>query len=720
MKTRPILRSLALVLALFTLMAFFPVLATVETPITGEQTTTPPDTAPPADTPPAESPGAPEEGEPSGDTVPEPVSDPLVRFPDAQDHWAADTLRKAYLDGLLSGFADGTMRPDAEINRGELVTILVRLLHAQTAAPTGSLPNIRGDEWYAQAAYLGAYLGLVDKQDSFTDPFLRVDAFALLNSAFQLRNTTTLPDYSAYKEMALLSYRMKAESGYLLKEGYIHGYDGRLEPYKPLSRAEFVTILYRIVPNLLGNEWETVPSSGGSLLSGDVTLTGTLAAPIWVDCEASSVQFTEVTAGKITVQSQKINSFTFSGQNQIGQLTLAGGNGKDFIFSTEAGTTVDNLIVGDHQGAVIVNSPVKTLMISGKNQSVTLKAPVENLIVSGENCSLTLNASIPVLHLYGSAKLQGKATIALVNDYSGKLQSSEGITITDRVDQTDQGIRGIAIHASAPQTLAVEAPLTLTATVKNPVERQAVATWLMDGKVYHTQAISIGPNGTSYSYTFPVEYSHDMKTDRTLSFVVTYEYFRGSYTGTAKAETKVTLENYSQEYYNAQMLQTVTTGYKGNYTLAWAEANDYNDYTKEHWINSKGYSSNTQYIIWINLTYQRVNIFEGSAGNWTLIRSHIVGTGRPERNTPTGIYTVTARKKSGWTTATYNVRPVTNFTNSSYSEMAFHSRIYNPSHTRLTDARIGFPISDGCIRMYDEDAWWIFENIPNGTKVVVY
>ena len=39
---------------------------------------------------------------------------------------------------------------------------------------------------------------------------------------------------------------------------------------------------------------------------------------------------------------------------------------------------------------------------------------------------------------------------------------------------------------------------------------------------------------------------------------------------------------------------------------------------------------------------------------------------------------------------------------------------------RYYDARIGFPISHGCLRMYNEDIWWLYNNIPNGTTVVVY
>lgn len=162
----------------------------------------------------------------------------------------------------------------------------------------------------------------------------------------------------------------------------------------------------------------------------------------------------------------------------------------------------------------------------------------------------------------------------------------------------------------------------------------------------------------------------------------------------------------------------MTTGYKGNYTLKWALENDYDNLTKEVWVNTKGYSSQTQYLVWINISHQRVNIFQGSQGNWSLIKNYVVGTGARGTDTPVGFYTVGTRIRTGWTTNTYNVRPVVRFKLG--SGLAFHSRIYDPHYTRITDARIGFPISHGCIRMYDEDVLWIYNNIPEKTTVVVF
>src|SRR5699024_2833842 len=49
-----------------------------------------------------------------------------------------------------------------------------------------------------------------------------------------------------------------------------------------------------------------------------------------------------------------------------------------------------------------------------------------------------------------------------------------------------------------------------------------------------------------------------------------------------------------------------------NYT----QSRDYSETVKTAFVNQRGYSSPTGYLIWLNLKTQKVNIFQGSQGNW--------------------------------------------------------------------------------------------------------
>ena len=60
----------------------------------------------------------------------------------------------------------------------------------------------------------------------------------------------------------------------------------------------------------------------------------------------------------------------------------------------------------------------------------------------------------------------------------------------------------------------------------------------------------------------------------------------------------IQLENYDYLYYHGltaeDVLKTVTSGYAGNYTLAWAQSHDYKPEIKTAWVNLKGYKSDNK------------------------------------------------------------------------------------------------------------------------------
>lgn len=51
--------------------------------------------------------------------------------PDYAGHWAEEAIRWAMDKGLMTGYADGSFRPDAALTRGELATVLKRLEEAK-------------------------------------------------------------------------------------------------------------------------------------------------------------------------------------------------------------------------------------------------------------------------------------------------------------------------------------------------------------------------------------------------------------------------------------------------------------------------------------------------------------------------------------------------------------------------------------------------------------
>lgn len=144
-------------------------------------------------------------------------------------------------------------------------------------------------------------------------------------------------------------------------------------------------------------------------------------------------------------------------------------------------------------------------------------------------------------------------------------------------------------------------------------------------------------------------------------------------------------------------------------------AEPYSREIAEGFVNAKGYDSATRYLIWVSLKTQTVNVYEGSQGSWSLIRSMPCASGKNATPTCKGEFAI-QKKLWEWDFGTYKVKNVTVF----YGGYAFHSRIYNRSYTEMLDDAIGYPASDGCLRMLDEDCRYIMDEMPYGTRVVVY
>ena len=141
----------------------------------------------------------------------------------------------------------------------------------------------------------------------------------------------------------------------------------------------------------------------------------------------------------------------------------------------------------------------------------------------------------------------------------------------------------------------------------------------------------------------------------------------------------------------------------------------YSQEIMEAFVNQKGYTSSTDYLIWVSLKTQTVNVFQGKTGEWKLIRSMPCASGKNSTPTARGEFAI-KEKLWEWDFGSYKVKNVTVF----YGGYAFHSRIYNRSYTTMLDDAIGHPASDGCLRMLDEDCRYIVDEMPYNTRVVVY
>ena len=277
----------------------------------------------------------------------------------------------------------------------------------------------------------------------------------------------------------------------------------------------------------------------------------------------------------------------------------------------------------------------------------------------------------------------------------------------------------IRIELEMPDFLPMNTTLKAEVTLFNAIPGvNSLLTWYFDDEILIEEWVETDTELSMLSHDF--EYNHKLPESVTVKAVLRY------FTGTGNVEyisdeKKILLENHDRTYWMEleadRVLGMVSSTYKGNRTLKWAQENDYDDFDKEVFVSMKGYESKTDYLIWVNRAYQRANIFQGSAGNWELIKTFIVATGSPTTMTRRGVSEIPSRTAAGWNFGHFIVEPVVRFFPG--TRYAFHSRPLNPRTKKVSDERIGFPVSAGCVRMYCDDIWYIYDNIPDGTTVVI-
>lgn len=651
----------------------------------------------------------------------------LAAYPDAAGHWAAPALEAAVSAGILTGTAESSLSPDTSVTWAQAAVLLARTLKWEVPAEEGSA-------WYAPALSAAGEQGLLPS-DSFSPDaaMTRAQTFLLLGQAFSLE-TASDEALSAFSDTESLTLPQRRAAAALVELGVVSGSGSHLSPAKTVTRAEFLTLLYRLTgfsqtPALLEVSRDVKVSRSGQTLTSGLLLAPsvqsvslrdlTASGPIILQSSAlSQCRLQNVSTPLLVLSSQGGDISVASGQYDA--VRVAGGSGSVRL----SGKAASQIEISRSSGSVrLEQMDLKSLIISGSNNTITLtgRSSVASITVldGAENNTIILDGAADTVLLAGSGTvLKGQGSVKELQIAALDVETS----VKAERCLTDTGLDGVSLRLSAP-SVTPGAPLTASLQVSGAPSDAIVcsAQWSVDGAAvpgYGNDRFSLSQQ-TASKLTFPLSFTRAMPLSHTVSFTLTYTNSLTGKVQTLSAQAAVSVENYPESHYQAldrQLAAQVSTIYEGDFTM------DYNiDYsleTKEAFVNVNGYASSTQYLLWINRHTQKVNIFTGSKGDWTLFRTYRCGTGAPSTPTPVGITYVTY-KQPAWYMGSYNVYWITRFyPNTGY---AFHSRGYYPDDRHIPLwPNIGYPMSAGCIRMYDDAAKWIYDTIPLNTTVVIY
>lgn len=344
---------------------------------------------------------------------------------DIQGHWAQNTINKWVDKGDISGYPDGTFRPNNMITRAEFV-VLVNNAMGYTKSGYAYFSDVPSHYWGKNAIQTGVAAGYIsgDGNGIFrpNDPVTRQEAAAMISRILDLKQNESRA--YRYTDSYAISNWAKGVVGAVSEAGIMAGYpDGSFGPNKVLTRAEAVLALDKTMNYKPGDKEEdkeetkkedmllTQSKLEDTTITGDLTISDRLGTKT-ITLEDVTVKGKLIVdgGGEIILKDCDIKEMVMDQKD-----TTVKASGKTTVEKTTF-KKIGKLTGGDYTDVIVDKELSGYITIDAKVRNLTLDAETDLKLGSDariKNMEITKNAD--------------KATI----DFSkGKV---EDMTVKDKV-----------------------------------------------------------------------------------------------------------------------------------------------------------------------------------------------------------------------------------------------------------------------------------------------
>lgn len=175
--------------------------------------------------------------------------------PDVRGHWAESYIAMLSQKGTIGGFPDGSFRPNEPITRAQFAAIAVKALNLPPAGRPANFKDVSSRYWASNAIAAVSDAGLVTgfPDGSFRpeDKITRAQALVILSKALNNPSAATevmnkFSDGNAVPTWALPSVAKAANAGIVVN----HPDPSAIRPNDTATRAEIAALTYQTMSNL--------------------------------------------------------------------------------------------------------------------------------------------------------------------------------------------------------------------------------------------------------------------------------------------------------------------------------------------------------------------------------------------------------------------------------------------------------------------------------------
>lgn len=245
----------------------------------------------------------------------------FAQFSDMNSHWAKSEVLKLSEEKVVSGYPDGTYKPNRTITKGEFFTILNRVLNYN-----------------------------IESVESPDAPITRGEVIKVLGQAFDIKGQGDRSSLEFTDKEQMPEDIVEYLKG-MKEEGYISGYaDGSFKPDNVITRAEIAKILNNICKDIYNSE--------------DV-YTGTVEGNLVLNGSETKLKDV-VIKGNLYIASKK----GIEGKNVKveGKIIILGGTEGNVVLEDSTASKV--IINKDHINLELKNVSVDEILISAKDTTI--------------------------------------------------------------------------------------------------------------------------------------------------------------------------------------------------------------------------------------------------------------------------------------------------------------------------------------------------------------
>ena len=189
---------------------------------------------------------------------------PAGVYPDTKDNWARDAIQAMTQAGYLSGYADNTFKPGAQITREQAAAIYGKVLQHNlneqeladivTKESSTSYSDVEADRWSSSAIKLVSAAGVMEgtSKTAFTpSKTMNREEFVASAASLAKKLNITTPvktEKIRFKDEDSISLNYVADINYMAERGIVaSGTTENFNPKQPVTRAQAATILNRML-----------------------------------------------------------------------------------------------------------------------------------------------------------------------------------------------------------------------------------------------------------------------------------------------------------------------------------------------------------------------------------------------------------------------------------------------------------------------------------------